>query len=237
MRITFIGTGTMGSTTRANTSILVDNILFDCGMGTIKQFERLGNKVKDLEYVVISHFHADHFFDLPNLIIGRKIRNELDKKLYIVGPIGIRQKVYDMMILSFGNMGLLEEYSNIEFVELSINEQTNINNYILTACELKHGNAKPNYGYLLEKDNKCIGYTGDTTICDNYYKMCEKADIMLVDTTIISESNSAHMGASDLIKIAEQYTNCNFYAVHRGDYELPNTDKVNFPNDGDIISI
>ncbi|MBQ9834247.1 MAG: MBL fold metallo-hydrolase [Bacilli bacterium] len=66
MKLTFIGTGNMGSTSRANTSIIVDNILFDCGMGTIKQLERLGKKVKDLDCLVISHFHADHFFDIPN---------------------------------------------------------------------------------------------------------------------------------------------------------------------------
>ena len=41
MKISFIGTGTMGSITRCNTSILVDDILFDIGMGTVKQIERL----------------------------------------------------------------------------------------------------------------------------------------------------------------------------------------------------
>lgn len=41
MRITFIGTGTMSSIERANTSVLVDDILFDLGMGTVKQIERL----------------------------------------------------------------------------------------------------------------------------------------------------------------------------------------------------
>lgn len=237
MNVTFIGTGTIGSTKRANTSILIDNILFDCGMGTIKQFERLGNKVKDLDYVVISHFHADHFFDLPNLIIGKRIRNELDKKFYIVGPLGIRQKVYDMMILSFGDLGSLEEYANIEFIELAPNEPRNIDNYILTAYELKHGKALPNYGYLLEKDNKCVGYTGDTAICDNYYRMCEKANYMFADATTISESKFPHISVNDLIKTAEQYISCNFYAVHREDYEIPETEKVNFPNDGDKISI
>lgn len=31
----------MGCTTRCNTSVLVDDILFDIGMGTVKQIERL----------------------------------------------------------------------------------------------------------------------------------------------------------------------------------------------------
>jgi len=233
----FIGTGTMGSVKKANTSILIDNILFDCGMGTIKQLEKLGNRVKDLDYVVISHFHADHFFDLPNLIIGKKIRKELDKKIYIVGPTGIKQKTYDMMILSFGDLGSLEDYANIEFIELEPNTKFNFNEYTLTTYELKHGNATPNFGYLLEKENKVIGYTGDSTLCDNFYKMCEKANYMIVDTCMQNESNPAHIGLSDLLAITDNYMNCKFYSVHRSDYEVPNTDKVLFPNDGDTFDI
>lgn len=39
MKVTFVGTGTMGCTTRCNTSVLVDDILFDIGMGTVKQIK------------------------------------------------------------------------------------------------------------------------------------------------------------------------------------------------------
>lgn len=35
MKVTFIGTGTMSSIQRGNTSVLVDDILFDIGMGTV----------------------------------------------------------------------------------------------------------------------------------------------------------------------------------------------------------
>ena len=76
MKITFIGTGTMGCTTRCNTSMLVDDILFDIGMGTVKQIERLKIYTNSIKYIAISHFHADHFLDIPNFLIGRGIRKE-----------------------------------------------------------------------------------------------------------------------------------------------------------------
>lgn len=72
MRVNFIGTGTMGCTTRCNTSILVDDILFDIGMGTVKQIERLKIYTKSINYLIISHFHADHFLDIQNLLIRKK---------------------------------------------------------------------------------------------------------------------------------------------------------------------
>jgi len=236
MNVTFIGTGTIGSTKRGNTSVLVDNILFDCGMGIIKQLERQGNRVKDLDYLVLTHFHADHFFDLPNLIVGKKLRDEMDRKFYIVGPEGTRQKAHDMMSLSFGKWGALEEYANLEFIELAPNEKLDVNGGTLTVYELDHGDSL-DYGYLLEKDGKCIGYTGDTQTCDNYYKMCEKADAMFTEATKIEKSKYPHMSVNEIIEAADKYPNCTFYAIHREDYEIPKTDKVKFPEDGDKIII
>lgn len=81
----------MGCTTRCNTSILVDDILFDIGMGTVKQIERLKIYTKSINYLVLSHFHADHFLDIPNLLIGRGIRKETENKFTIIGPIGTRE--------------------------------------------------------------------------------------------------------------------------------------------------
>ena len=237
MNIQFIGTGTMGSVKRSNTSILVDNILFDCGMGTIKQFERLGNKVQNLNYLVISHFHADHFFDIPNLIFGKIIRNEINEKFYIIGPKGIKQKVYDMISLSFGEQESLEQDCNIEFIELLPNETMQLKDYKLTSLEVKHGHTIPCYGYLLEKNNIIVGYTGDTTICENFYKMCEHAKYIFADTTMPLESSQTHIGVNDLIHTAQLYNTCKFYAVHRADYKIPNNSNVIFPNDGDKLII
>lgn len=83
MKITFVGTGTMGCITRCNTSVLIDNILFDIGMGTVKQLERLKIYTKKVEYLVITHFHADHFLDIPNLLIGRGI-GKINKKMKVL---------------------------------------------------------------------------------------------------------------------------------------------------------
>lgn len=37
-------------------------MLIDCRMGTIKNLERQGCSVKDIKYLFITHYHADHFF-------------------------------------------------------------------------------------------------------------------------------------------------------------------------------
>ena len=241
MKITFIGTGTMGCTTRCNTSLLVDNILFDIGMGTVKQIERLKIYMKSVNYLLISHFHADHFLDIPNLLIGRKIRKELENELIIIGPKDIRKKTIELMNFTHSDgdehkYHNIEEIYNISFIELQNGEEYIANEFKLTALELKHGTCIPINGYILEKDGKKIAYACDTTFCDNYTKMCVEADYLFSDVTGL-KTTEMHVGLSDYQELYKKYPNCKFYAIHRPDYDTNGTYNVEFPNDGEVLKI
>lgn len=242
MKITFIGTGTMGSVTRCNTSILVDDILFDIGMGTVKQMERLKEYTKSIKYLVITHFHADHFLDIPNLLLGRAIRKETERyKLIIVGPIGLRKKVIDIMNFTHGDgdehrYDNIEEKHNIEFIELGNEQQYNTDKFKITALSLKHGGCSPINGYILEKEGKIISYACDTSFCDNYDKMCNISNYMFSDVTDL-KTTDLHVGLEDYKRLYAKYPNCIFYAIHRADYNTSEISGVKFPNDGDILEI
>ncbi|MFI3307098.1 MAG: ribonuclease Z [Mycoplasmatota bacterium] len=237
MKINVIGSGTMDSSERNNSSFLLDDILIDCGMGTIKSFERQNNKVKDIKYVLITHYHADHFFDLPNLIIARKGRKETNEILYIIGPSDIKEKTEQLMYFSFNKNYSLKEYANIEFIALEDKETFKFNTFDIQSYNLLHGTCNPNNGYMIKKQNKVISFTGDTTLCENLYQMCEKSDIIFIDATKKEETTKGHLSYSAIKDLSKKYNNCIFYPVHRSDYEIESTDNIIILNDGDNLEI
>ena len=241
MKITFIGTGTMASTTQCNTSVLVDDILFDIGMGTVKQIERLKIFTKTINYIVISHFHADHFLDIPNFLIGRGIRKETENKLTIIGPIGVRKKTIELMNFTHSDgdkhkYDNIEEKYNVEFVELDNEDYYFTSQFKLSALSLKHGECVPVNGYVLEKENKKISYACDTSFCDNFYNMCSISNFIFSDVTGLKTTEN-HIGLEDYKELYKKYPNCKFYAIHRGEYDFSGIDSVEFPNDGEIQEI
>ena len=241
MKITFIGTGTMASTTRCNTSVLVDDILFDIGMGTVKQIERLKIYTKTINYIVISHFHADHFLDIPNFLIGRGIRKETENKLTIIGPIGVRKKTIELLKFTHSDgdehrYDNIEEKYNVEFVELHNEEQYFTSKFKIIALSLKHGECNPINGYVLEKENKKISYACDTSFCDNFYNMCSISNSIFSDVTGL-KTTEMHIGLEDYKELYKKYPNCKFYAIHRGEYDVNGIDSVEFPKDGEILKI
>lgn len=239
MEVTFVGTGALASLERFNTSVLIDNILFDCGNGTIKQLNRLKISIPKIRYVVITHFHIDHTFDIPNLLAMRLLRKEMDDKLTFIGPKGLRDRLIALATLAYAD-GFEEKYKNIEqefnidFIELDDGEsfETEEYGFKLTAYKLDHGLCKEEQGYILEKESKKIGILWDTTFCDSYEKICQNVDIALSDVAK-EETTKAHIGIKEFKEFYKKYPNVKFYAIHRSDYIIPECPGVVFPQDGD----
>lgn len=241
MEIRCIGTGTMGSITRGNQSILVDDILFDIGSGVVKKLEAMKIYTKSIKYLVITHVHADHFVDLPNYLIGRNIRKENEETLPIICGKGIREKTIELFELCFGNGNKdkyndFEEKYNVKFIELEDGEIYSNNEFKLTAYSLEHGGCKPILGYTLEKEGKTIGYATDTTLCENVEKICKKSNIVFLDATNTIQSKS-HMGLDEVIELSKKYPECKMYAIHRSDYVHSHIKEINFPEDEEIIKL
>lgn len=241
MKIRCIGTGTMGSVKRGNQSIMIDDILLDVGSGVVKKIEQLEIYTKSINYLLITHVHADHFVDLPNYLIGRSMRGEDTNLLYIICGKGIKEKVIQLFELCFGD-GNKEKYENFEekyhvkFIELTNGEHFTTDQMKITAYELEHGDCKPILGFTIEKDNKIVGYATDTTLCDNVRKICEKSDYAFLDATRMFSTKS-HMGLEEVIALSEEYPNTKIYAIHRNDDVYKEDVNIEFPNDGDIIEI
>ena len=65
MKLQIIGSGAI-ITKNASASTLIDGkILVDCGAGTFKQLLRSGCKVEEIDTILITHLHSDHFMDIP----------------------------------------------------------------------------------------------------------------------------------------------------------------------------
>ena len=242
MKDTCLGTGTMGSITRGSQSILVDDdILVDVGSGVVKKIEAMQIYTKKLNYLLITHAHADHFVDIPNLLIGRSVRKENKETLKIICGKGIKEKTIKLFELCFadGNKDKyknFEENYNVKFIELDNEETYEDKEVKITVYDLEHGTCKPMLGFTIEKKGKIIGYATDTTLCKNVKKICEKSNYAFIDATNTVPTRM-HMGVEEVEYLAKEYPNTKIYAIHRSDYIHNHIKTIEFPEDEDIINL
>lgn len=95
MELVFLGTGASWPSVERNVPAVAlrrgsEILLFDCGEGTQRQFQRSGLSYMQVQKIFITHLHGDHFLGLPGLVQTMALNDRKDP-LLIFGPPGIRQ--------------------------------------------------------------------------------------------------------------------------------------------------
>lgn len=155
MKVIFLGTGEAFSE-RANTSILVDDrILLDCGLTTLQQLMKIRFNLDKIRAIYISHFHADHVFGLPPLLMtfmedGRR------GKLEIYSQKGAEEYIRNLLMIAYRKT--LDDLG-FEIDIHEIGEREKFDEYEFSFSPMRH--SIPCMAISIEKDGKKVTYTGD----------------------------------------------------------------------------
>ena len=93
LSVLFLGTAASAPTARRGLAASLirrggDRILMDCGEGTQRQMLRSGAGLVDVEEILLTHCHADHFLGLPGLLKTFGLRGR-ETRLRLYGPAGL----------------------------------------------------------------------------------------------------------------------------------------------------
>jgi len=105
LSIIFLGTGGSWPTVKRNVSAVAikrgsEIILFDCGEGTQRQFQKSKLSYMQISKLFITHFHGDHFLGIPGLVQTMQL-NDRSKPLHIYGPEGMIKLTSQLLSLGY----------------------------------------------------------------------------------------------------------------------------------------
>ena len=162
MKIHFLGVGEACDERCPNTSLHVttgkgQRFLIDCGFTTPHLYFGYYREPDELDAVWISHFHGDHFFGIPLLLLrfwemGRK------KKLVIAGQQGTREKVAAAMELAYPGFMTRLMY-HLDFAEIEPGHVREIAGTNWSTAENVH--SQRSLALCLDDADHRIFYSGD----------------------------------------------------------------------------
>jgi len=176
------------STNMQLTSIqLSKEVVLDAG----NILEGLGNGIKNINHVFISHSHLDHINDIGFLIDATFEQREHTLKIY--GRKGTLKDIQDHIL----NWSIWPDFTKInlitnglpavELVEINIGETVCVDGCKIKAIENNH--TPSSNGYVIEKDNSAILFTSDTYCCDSIWNEVnsnEKITAVIIDVSFPS---------------------------------------------------
>jgi ribonuclease Z len=162
INVTFLGTGSAVPTARRNhPSILIQyksqNLLFDCGEGTQRQFRKAKLNPCKLTKIFISHWHGDHTLGLPGILQTLAL-NGYNGTLEIHGPRNTKKNI--KTIMDFHMKTYLrqskEEGNNfqIKTFEHTTGKILNTDEYQITCHKLDHDTPALAYTFQIKEKNR-----------------------------------------------------------------------------------
>ncbi len=153
--------------------------------------EGLGNGMKNINHVFISHSHLDHINDI-GFLIDATFENRIESlKIY-----GRRKTLEDIQNHIF-NWDIWPDFTKINLINTTIpsvklipielNETIEVDGCKIKAIENNH--TISSNGYVIEKENTAIMFTSDTYCCDAIWDEVnsnEKITAVIVDVSFPS---------------------------------------------------
>lgn len=116
MTVKIIGSGSIWTKFNSACYLINNNIMIDFPNGACKYLYNLGINPSNIENVLLTHFHGDHYFDLPFLILNKSKNNSTTLNIYC-SKDG-KKKITKLGILAFPNsFKIASKETNLKYFE------------------------------------------------------------------------------------------------------------------------
>lgn len=208
MKAIFLGVGEACDELLPNTAVLVEtetsgvrrSVLLDCGFTVPPLYWRQGVDQEELDALWLSHFHGDHFFGTPALIL-RFWEMKRRKPLIILGHAGVEEIVVQTMNLAYPNF--LEKLTYLlEFIPVEPGRS-------LQAAGLTWDFAVNNHGQRdlavrIDDGKNSLFYSGDGLFTPETIALAQGCDLAVHEAFKLVEPISGHGSVSQCIDFARK---------------------------------
>jgi ribonuclease BN (tRNA processing enzyme) len=238
--VTFLGTGNFLAPDRYWNSFVLDgSVLVEPAPTALPHLRRCGLPPERLDVIVISHFHADHTFGWPFLLLELLLTRENDRPLFVVGPPQVEAFLADMMRLGAvpNVQNAAHEHFDLRYVEVNGSWQE-AGPLRFRAIEVEHVPHLRCFGYLFDRGDRTVGYSGDTRPCAGLDELAAEADVLVLECNGPHPPPTSHMDAESVRSLRASFPGVPFVLTHLGGgVDASGINEVTVPEDFETLSI
>jgi ribonuclease BN (tRNA processing enzyme) len=197
--LTFLGAGNAFGNDRCYSGFVANGrVLLDAPPTAVLSLKRARLPMEQIDTIILSHFHADHFFGIPFILLeytfpgaaGGRTPNRT-RDLTIVGPPGVGDTVERVNELAFPKLLNRNPSYKRHYVEMEPGREAEVQGLRLSAARMNHASDSLDLclGYRLEIDGHMLAYTGDSAWCDSLIEIGRGAEVYVTDCNYPSGRN------------------------------------------------
>lgn len=204
IEVCFLGSGdAFGSGGRLQSCILLktgkQKLLLDCGASTLTGMARFGEDPNEVDLIVISHLHGDHYGGIPFLINGSQLMFRRERPLAVIGPPGMEEMLIKAADALFPGSWGRETRFSLSIGEFAEGRTTEIGDVKITPFRNYHPQVDNSFALRVTSAGKTIAYSSDTEWTDSLFSAARDADIFIAEAYFYEKKVKGHMDFQTLI--------------------------------------
>jgi ribonuclease BN (tRNA processing enzyme) len=238
--LTFLGTGNFLAPPGRywNAFVLDGNVLVEPSPTALPNLRRCGLAVEAIDVVVLSHFHADHCFGWPFLL---EAAAEIGggRTIHVVGPPGVEQWLVDLNRAGAvgGVTDVARERLDLRFVEVT-GEWQEAGPLRFRAVEVEHVPYLRCFGYLFDRGDQTVAYSGDVKPCAGLTELASEADVLVLECNGRHNGPPSHMHEESVQTLASAHPGLHIIVTHLGEQvDVGKLEGITVPSDFDRLTV
>ena len=242
-RLRFLGTGNFQANGRYWNSFLIDDrVLAETSPTVLPHLRRADVDLAGIEAVFLSHFHADHTFGWPFLLMEYLIGVGRTTPLHVVGP----PEVETFLVALEAAGSLTPDFDelrargqlDLRYVEAT-GELQQAGSIAFRAERVEHVPHLECFGFVWpDGEGTTVAYSGDTRWCDGLRRLATAADVLVVEYQGPHSTHPAHLDLDGLRRLRAEFPDLPLILTHLGpDTGVDGLPGIHVADDFEIIEV
>ena len=188
--------------------VINDRTLVDTGWCAVHNLRRNGIDPLEIDHLLFTHFHQDHYLSLPSLLFYWVMNGKNLEGLRILGPAEEVHQVVNRTVDFLQLERFFPQHSKPIVIPIEAGDSYEYGDVKLSTCASKHTVPALCYKYTHKPSGKQIAFTGDTAwhlpIIDHVKGSSLLIHEASMGTQAVEPDNPyAHSSAMDAARVAE----------------------------------
>lgn len=220
--VVFVGTSdAFGAGGRRQSAVFVrgerGGLLLDCGATTNTGLSQLGLSRDEIDVILVSHFHGDHFGGIPSFLYAALYADRRRRPLEIVGPPELEARVRALANAMGHRLDDREWSFEIRYRETAPGERIQAGPAEITAFATAHQLEAHPQGYRLRLGRESIAYSGDTGWFDDLPRAIAGSSLFVCECTFERAGLDFHLSLEELREHRDDLDVGRLILTHLGD--------------------
>jgi ribonuclease BN (tRNA processing enzyme) len=244
VRVTVLGSGdAFYAAGRCHAAFLLETsstrFLVDCGPTALLGLKRQGLTSADIDTVLVSHLHGDHFGGIPFLLLECVFEAPRKGPLTVLGPPQTRSRIEDVYRGLFKELAARELPFEYQCIEVQPGERKQLGEIEIVPFRTLHQRSDISLGFRIAVEGKTILYSGDTGWSEDLVALSQGVDLFICECTYFDRRVDFHLDYPRLAANHHRFGCHRLLLTHVGRQVLAHREEVELEiaEDGMVLEV